>query len=68
MQTAAIAFHRFEKLRDEASQDRIVAAKAALGPRAVVLGHHYQREEVIGTLTSPAIRSNSRHARRRRRS
>ena len=46
MQTAAIAFDRFETLRDEASQDRIVAAKAALGPRAVVLGHHYQRADV----------------------
>jgi quinolinate synthase len=28
-------------------QERIVAAKAALGERLVVLGHHYQRDEVI---------------------
>ena len=28
-------------------QERIVAAKAALGKRLVVLGHHYQRDEVI---------------------
>ena len=27
--------------------DRIAAAKAALGDRLVVLGHHYQRDEVI---------------------
>jgi quinolinate synthase len=46
MQTAAIAFDRFEMLRDEACQARIVAAKAALGSRAVVLGHHYQRADV----------------------
>ncbi|HQR52670.1 MAG TPA: quinolinate synthase NadA [Burkholderiales bacterium] len=46
MQTAAIAFDRFEALRDEACQDRIVAAKAALGKRAVILGHHYQRADV----------------------
>ncbi len=28
-------------------QDRIVAARAALGTRVVILGHHYQRDEVI---------------------
>jgi quinolinate synthase len=27
--------------------DRLAAAKAALGPRLVVLGHHYQRDEII---------------------
>lgn len=46
MQTAAIAFDRFETLRDDACQDRILAAKAALGQRAVILGHHYQRADV----------------------
>ncbi len=46
MQTAAIAFDRFETLQNDACQDRIVAAKAALGPRAVILGHHYQRADV----------------------
>ncbi len=46
MQTAAIAFNRFETLRDDACQDRILAAKAALGKRAVILGHHYQRADV----------------------
>ncbi|MET0218792.1 MAG: quinolinate synthase NadA [Burkholderiales bacterium] len=46
MQTAAIAFDRFEKLQDDACQDRILAAKAALGQRAVILGHHYQRADV----------------------
>jgi len=46
MQTAAIAFDRFEKLEDEACQARIRAAKATLGKRVVVLGHHYQRADV----------------------
>jgi quinolinate synthase len=31
----------------EEVQDRIRAARAALGKRVVVLGHHYQRDEVI---------------------
>ena len=46
MQTAAIAFDRFEQLQNDACQDRILAAKAALGKRAVILGHHYQRADV----------------------
>jgi quinolinate synthase len=46
MQTAAIAFDRFESLQDDVCQARIVAAKAALGSRAVILGHHYQRADV----------------------
>ena len=31
----------------EELQDRIAKAKAALGSRLVILGHHYQRDEVI---------------------
>jgi len=31
----------------DALEDRIVRAKAALGKRLVILGHHYQRDEVI---------------------
>ena len=46
MQAAAIAFDRFKPLQDEACEGRIVAAKAALGKRAVILGHHYQRADV----------------------
>ena len=46
MQIAAIAFDRFKPLRDDACESRIVAAKAALGKRAVILGHHYQRADV----------------------
>src|SRR4029453_14873412 len=29
------------------TQERIVAAKEAIGKRLVILGHHYQRDEVI---------------------
>jgi len=46
MQAAAIAFDRFKPLQDDACESRILAAKAALGKRAVILGHHYQRAEV----------------------
>ena len=46
MQATAIAFDRFKPLQDEDCQARIVAAKGALGKRAVILGHHYQRADV----------------------
>ncbi len=46
MQVAAIAFDRYKPLQDDACESRIVAAKAALGKRAVILGHHYQRADV----------------------
>ena len=42
----AIPFAEYQRLSDEACQDRIVAAKAALGKRLAILGHHYQRDEV----------------------
>src|SRR5437773_8774912 len=38
---------RYLGLSDAEMDARIAAAKAALGPRVVVLGHHYQRDEVI---------------------
>src|SRR6185295_13610586 len=34
-------------LSDEEMDRRIVAAKATLGRRLLILGHHYQRDEVI---------------------
>jgi quinolinate synthase len=37
----------YRRLSDEDMQVRIAAAKAALGDRLVILGHHYQRDEVI---------------------
>ena len=38
---------RYLGLSDEELDRRIVAAKAALGSRLMILGHHYQRDEVI---------------------
>src|SRR6478609_7108418 len=38
---------RYLGLSDEEMDRRIAAAKAALGTRLVILGHHYQRDEVI---------------------
>jgi quinolinate synthase len=46
MQTAAVAIDRFIRLPDQDCEARILAAKAALGKRAVILGHHYQRADV----------------------
>jgi quinolinate synthase len=34
-------------LDDQTTADRIRAAKSALGARLVILGHHYQRDEII---------------------
>ena len=38
---------RYLGLSDEEMNARIAAAKTALGRRLVILGHHYQRDEVI---------------------
>jgi quinolinate synthase len=38
---------RFLRLSDDELDARLTAAKAALGERVVILGHHYQRDEVI---------------------
>jgi quinolinate synthase len=46
MQAAAVAIESFIRLPDRDCEARIVAAKAALGQRAVILGHHYQRADV----------------------
>jgi quinolinate synthase len=46
MQTAPISFDRYNALADAAAQERIRAARAQLGRRAVILCHHYQRADV----------------------
>ncbi len=46
MEAATVTFERFKPLADEACQPRIKAARAKLGERAVILGHHYQRADV----------------------
>src|SRR5258706_8715020 len=38
---------RYLGLSDEEMDRRIAAARASLGSRLVILGHHYQRDEVI---------------------
>src|SRR5881392_3517826 len=38
---------RYLGLSDDEMDGRIAAARAALGRRVVILGHHYQRDEVI---------------------
>src|SRR6476469_9655267 len=38
---------RYLRLSDDEMDERIAAAKRALGERLVILGHHYQRDEVI---------------------
>ncbi|MCK4710232.1 MAG: quinolinate synthase NadA, partial [Gammaproteobacteria bacterium] len=37
----------YSQLDDEDCRQRILAAKKALGDRVVILGHHYQRDEVF---------------------
>jgi len=37
----------YAQLTDEQAAARIRAAKASLGKRLVILGHHYQRDEII---------------------
>ena len=38
---------KYLRLSDDEMDERIAAARRALGDRAVILGHHYQRDEVI---------------------
>ncbi len=47
MAANALAIQDFSRLDDAELEARIVAAKEALGERLVILGHHYQREEVF---------------------
>ncbi len=47
MSNSTIPFANYQSLSDEACQARILAAKASLGKRLVILGHHYQRSDVF---------------------
>jgi len=47
MSANALAINDFAALDDEACDARIRAAKEKLGKDLVILGHHYQREEVF---------------------
>ncbi|MEI7613858.1 MAG: quinolinate synthase NadA [Betaproteobacteria bacterium] len=46
MQIARISFDAFNALQDDDCHQRIRTARATLGKRAVILGHHYQRADV----------------------
>jgi len=39
---------RYERMSDEEVAGRIAVRKGELGERVVILGHHYQRDEVVG--------------------
>ncbi|MCW9013242.1 MAG: quinolinate synthase NadA [Gammaproteobacteria bacterium] len=43
----AVAIQPYALLEDEECRQRILAAKEKLGDRLVILGHHYQRDEVF---------------------
>jgi len=44
--TAALPVQQFSELDEATCDERIRAAKEALGDKLVILGHHYQRDEV----------------------
>lgn len=46
MHQEAFEFEQYDQLQDEICAQRIVNAKKALGKRAVILAHHYQRADV----------------------
>ena len=47
MAATAIDLHPYASLNDEDCDRRIIKARQALGDRVVILGHHYQRDEVF---------------------
>ncbi len=47
MTSAALQIQDYALLEDEDCDARIIAAKEKLGDRCVILGHHYQRDEVF---------------------
>lgn len=47
MSAVTISFDSYSALSDEEAQQRIRAARARLGKRAVILCHHYQRADVF---------------------
>jgi quinolinate synthase len=47
MSASALALQQFALMDDAECEERIIAAKRELGGRCVILGHHYQRDEVF---------------------
>ena len=58
MTAQSIPFEDFALLDDTECEDRILAAKEKLGSRCVILGHHYQRDEVFrhATFTGDSLK------------
>lgn len=58
METAVIQFSQFDRLADHDCTGRIAGARKALGDRAVLLAHHYQRMDVYchADLTGDSLR------------
>ena len=47
MAAAAIDLQPYASLNDQNCEERIIRAKQILGDRVVILGHHYQRDEIF---------------------
>jgi quinolinate synthase len=47
MSASPLSIQQFALLDDAECEQRIIAAKRTLGDRCVILGHHYQRDEVF---------------------
>jgi len=47
MSASALAIQAFSEIDDQTCEQRIQAAREQLGERLVILGHHYQRDEVF---------------------
>ncbi len=47
MTATALAIQDYSQLDDDSCEQRILRAREALGQRLLILGHHYQRDEVF---------------------
>ena len=47
MAVSALAIQNYALLDDDDCESRIIEAKRKLGERCIILGHHYQRDEVF---------------------